>query len=50
MATNYVAKATATGDKVSLHIVPNTSHVELIAPETAAWAETKRLIKKALGK
>jgi acetyl esterase/lipase len=50
MATNYVAKATATGDKVSLHIVPNTGHVELIAPETAAWAETKRLTKKALGK
>lgn len=50
MATNYVAKATATGDKVSLHIVPNTGHVELIAPETAAWAETKWLIKKAVGK
>jgi acetyl esterase/lipase len=50
MATDYVAKATAAGDQVTLHLIPNTGHVELIAPESAAWAETKQLIKKALGK
>jgi acetyl esterase/lipase len=50
MATDYVAKATAAGDQVALHLIPNTGHVELIAPESAAWTETKQLIKKALGK
>jgi acetyl esterase/lipase len=49
MATNYVARATAAGDDVALHIIPETGHVELITPETAAWAEVRRLIKKALG-
>ena len=48
MATDYVAKAEAAGDRAMLHIVPATGHVELIAPETAAWAETKRLITTAL--
>ncbi|HXH17211.1 MAG TPA: alpha/beta hydrolase [Sphingomonas sp.] len=48
MATDYVAKASAAGDRASLHTVPATGHVELIAPETAAWAETKRLIKTAM--
>ncbi len=50
MAVDYVAKATAAGDVVALHVMPGTGHVELIAPESAAWAESKRLIKKALGK
>ena len=49
-AIDYVAKATAAGDRAVLHTVPNTGHVELITPETPAWAEAKRLIKKALGK
>ncbi len=44
MATDYVAKAEAAGDTVTLHTIPATGHVELIAPETAAWAEAKRLI------
>jgi len=48
LATDYVAKAKAAGDRVALHTVPATGHVELIAPETAAWAETKRLIRAAL--
>ena len=50
LATGYVAKAKAAGDPVTLHTVPNTGHVELIAPETAAWAEAKRLIVAALRK
>lgn len=48
LATGYEAKAQTAGDRVSLHVVPATGHVELIAPESAAWAETKRLIRAAL--
>lgn len=48
MATDYVARARAAGDRVTLHTVPRTGHVELIAPDTAAWTETKRLIRTAL--
>ena len=49
LATGYVAQAQAKGDQVTLHTVPHTGHVELIAPETAAWAETRRLIEVAFG-
>jgi acetyl esterase/lipase len=48
MAIDYVRKARAAGDAVALHRVENTGHVELVAPESAAWAETKRLIRAAL--
>jgi len=48
LATEYLAKARAKGDTVALHTVSNTGHVELIAPETPAWAETKRMILAAL--
>ena len=48
LATDYVAKAKAAGDAVTLHTVPDTGHVELIAPETPAWTETKRLILATL--
>ncbi|WP_425228391.1 alpha/beta hydrolase [Sphingomonas sp.] len=48
LATGYVAQARAAGDRVTLHTVAHTGHVELIAPETAAWAEAKRLILAAL--
>jgi acetyl esterase/lipase len=47
-ATDYVAKAKAAGDTAVLHTIPATGHVELVAPETAAWAEAKRLIAAAL--
>ena len=47
-ATDYVAAARASGDHATLHTVPDTGHVELIAPETAAWAEARRLIRAAL--
>ncbi len=50
MATDYEAKARAAGDLATLHTVPATGHVELVAPETAAWAETKRLIRAALAR
>ncbi|MFD1788892.1 alpha/beta hydrolase [Sphingomonas floccifaciens] len=50
MATDYVAAARAKGDRVTLHTVPATGHVELVAPETAAWAATKRLIAAAFAR
>jgi acetyl esterase/lipase len=43
-ATDYARKMRAAGDSVTVRIVPNQGHVELIAPETAAWAEAKRQI------
>ena len=49
MATDYVTRATAAGDRVTLHTVPNTGHVELIAPETLAWHTAKRLLLEQLG-
>lgn len=48
LGTGYEAQARKAGDTIALHIVPATGHVELIAPETAAWTETKRLIRAAL--
>ena len=48
LATGYIAQARAKGDRATLHTIPRTGHVELIAPETAAWQETKRLIMAAL--
>lgn len=47
-ATEYLATARMNGDSVTLHTVPATGHVELIAPETAAWAVAKSCIRKAL--
>lgn len=47
MATDYLATAKSKGDRVALHTVPRTGHVELVAPETAAWAEARRLIDAA---
>lgn len=50
LASGYVAKARSAGDPVTLHLIPDTGHVELIAPGTPAWAEAKRLILAGLGK
>ncbi|BCA61836.1 esterase [Sphingomonas sp. HMP9] len=50
MATDYVAKAKAVGDTAMLHTIPATGHVELIAPETPAWADAKHLILSYFGK
>ncbi len=48
LATGYRDQAIAAGDRALLHTVPNTGHVELIAPESSAWAEAKRLLLAAL--
>lgn len=49
-ATDYVAAASKAGDRVRLHTVPNTGHVEMVAPESAAWAEAKRSILREFGR
>ncbi|WBH16829.1 alpha/beta hydrolase [Sphingomonas radiodurans] len=48
MATDYVARARRAGDRATLVTVPATGHVELVAPDSAAWAETKRIVHAAL--
>lgn len=46
LGTGYEALARAKGDAVTLHRIPATGHVELVAPESAAWAHTIRLIEQ----
>lgn len=50
LGTGYTAQARAKGDRVTLHRVPATGHVELVAPESAAWAQTVTLIDAAFAK
>ena len=47
LGTGYEAQARAKGDRVALHRVAATGHVELIAPDSAAWAKTVALIDAA---
>ncbi|CAA9537872.1 MAG: hypothetical protein AVDCRST_MAG23-1604 [uncultured Sphingosinicella sp.] len=49
-ATDYERKMRAAGDDVRVRMIDNTGHVELIAPETAAWAATVEEIERALGR
>ncbi|WP_353204508.1 alpha/beta hydrolase [Sphingomonas sp.] len=46
--TGYESQAKAKGDRIALHVIEHTGHVELIAPESAAWSQAKRLIKAGL--
>jgi acetyl esterase/lipase len=50
LADDYVAKATRAGDRVRLQMIADTGHVELIAPDTAAWAAAKRAIMAGLAR
>lgn len=49
-AEAYAAPLRAAGDTVTVRVVDRTGHVELIAPETAAWVATVEEIEKALGR
>jgi acetyl esterase/lipase len=49
-ATDYEAKMRAAGDDVRVRFIDRTGHVELIAPESAAWAATVEEIERALGR
>jgi len=49
-AEAYAGRMRAAGDQVDVRMIDRTGHVELIAPESAAWAATVEEIKKALGR
>jgi acetyl esterase/lipase len=47
-AEAYAAPMRAAGDDVRVRMIDRTGHVELIAPETAAWAAAVEEIERAL--
>ncbi len=47
-ASDYAAKMRAKGDTVVVRMIDHSGHVELIAPETAAWRTAVSEIQKAL--
>ncbi|MGZ8286905.1 MAG: alpha/beta hydrolase [Allosphingosinicella sp.] len=47
-AEAYAEPMRAAGDKVEVRMIDGTGHVELIAPETAAWAASVEEIEAAL--
>ena len=49
-ARKYEADMRAKGDDVRVRFIPDSGHVELIAPETAAWSAAVEEIEKALGR
>ena len=49
-AEDYAARMRAAGDPVEVRMVDRTGHVELIAPESAAWAVTAQAIERAFGR
>ena len=48
-AEAYAAPMRAAGDQVKVRMIDQTGHVELIAPETAAWAAAVEEIEAGLG-
>ncbi len=49
-ASRYEAAMRAKGDDVRVRFVPDSGHVELVSPETAAWAVAVDEIERALGR
>ncbi len=49
-AEAYATQMRSAGDEVEVRMIDRTGHVELIAPETAAWAAAVEAIEKALGR
>ena len=47
-AEGYARPMRASGDDVRVRIIDRTGHVELVAPETAAWAAAAEEIERAL--
>src|SRR3546814_17726016 len=47
-AEGYAAPMRAAGDDVKVRMIDDTGHVELVAPETQAWAVAVEEIEKAL--
>jgi acetyl esterase/lipase len=49
-AEAYAAAMRANGDEVRVRMIDRTGHIELIAPETEAWAAAAAEIEKGLGR
>ncbi|MEA3004299.1 MAG: hypothetical protein QOH81_3087 [Sphingomonadales bacterium] len=49
-AEAYAAQIRKAGDKVEVRMIERTGHVELIAPESAAWAAAAAAIERAFGR
>lgn len=49
-ADDYARRMKAAGDRVTVRMVDRAGHVELIAPDSAAWAVAVEEIEKALGR
>lgn len=49
LAARYIEQARKVGEKVDYVEIPGAGHVELIAPDTAAWVRQVALIRTALG-
>lgn len=49
-AESYAGPMRTKGDDVRVRMVPRTGHVELVAPESAAWKATVDEIERALGR
>ncbi len=49
-AEGYAAPTRAAGDDVRVRMLDATGHVELIAPETAAWAAAVEELRRAFGR
>jgi acetyl esterase/lipase len=47
-AEGYAAPMRAAGDDVRVRMIDRTGHVELVAPETAAWAAAVEELERAL--
>lgn len=49
-AAHYARRMRALGDDVRVRMIDATGHVELVAPESAAWAAAAEEIERALGR
>jgi acetyl esterase/lipase len=49
-AEGYAGPARAAGDDVTVRMIDRTGHVELIAPESAAWGAAAEEIERLLGR
>ncbi len=49
-AEGYARPMRAAGDSVTVRLIPDTGHVELVTPDTAAWAVAVGAIERALGR
>jgi acetyl esterase/lipase len=49
-AEGYAARMRRAGDKVDVRMVEGTGHVELIAPESAAWGAAAAAVERAFGR